>query len=77
MENKIDKPFSIKYREIKQTLINSINHSGLPIDVIESIVEGILAEIKSQSEIAYINDVKAYNEALEKEEQKEEEETSE
>lgn len=73
MDNKTDKPFSIKYRETKQTLINSINHSGLPIDVIGSIVEGILAEIKSQSDMAYMNDLKAYNEALAKEEQKDEE----
>lgn len=71
----MDKPFSMKYRDTKQTLINSINNSGLPIDVIGSIVEGILAEIKNQSDMAYMNDLKAYNEALAKEEQKDEEVT--
>lgn len=63
----MNKPFSMIYRETKQALVDTINNSGLPIDVIGSILGELIAEVRSQSDRAYMNDVQSYNASLEQE----------
>lgn len=62
----MDKPFSLKYRETRQSIANIINTSNLPADIIQSIMSELLSEVKYQADRLYINDLQSYNEALNK-----------
>lgn len=43
--NNVDKPFSMACVEFKQELANLINNAGLPVIVIESILQNYLNEV--------------------------------
>lgn len=60
MENNVV-PTSIRINELKTQIVNLINNSGLPIYLIDMIIEGIHAEIKSVAEKQLINDYQTYN----------------
>ena len=54
------KPISIAIRETKQELVEVLNNSGLPIDVMAMIVAGLLNSINEQAEHSYTQDVEIY-----------------
>lgn len=54
------KPISIAIRETKQELVEVLNNSGLPIDVMAMIVAGLLNSINEQAERSYTQDVENY-----------------
>ncbi len=54
------KPISIAIRETKQELVEVLNNSGLPIDVMVMIVAGLFNSINEQAERSYTQDVENY-----------------
>lgn len=64
-----DKPFSVVYRETKKQIVDVINTSKLPADVLLSIMQNLTIELATQADTAYSNDLKLYQENLAKEDQ--------
>lgn len=64
-----DKPFSVVYRETKKQIVDVINTSKLPADVLLSIMQNLTIELANQADLAYSNDLKLYQENLAKEDQ--------
>lgn len=64
-----EKPFSMIYRETKKQIVDIINTSKLPADVLLSIMNSLTIEIANQADMAYSNDLQHYQESLNKEAQ--------
>lgn len=62
----MDKTLSIKIRETRSGLVNVINDSELPADVLQMLVKDLLVEITQLADQAYQNDMKVYAESLKK-----------
>ena len=62
------KPFSVAYRDTKNKLAETINTSGLPIDVVVSILKDFLDEAIPAAENGYREDLQKYQEKEKKEE---------
>lgn len=60
----MDKSFSIMYEEFKQGIANLINNSGLPICVVESVLQNYLVEINAIAKNQYQMDKVQYEKAL-------------
>lgn len=45
MENKIEKPFTLKCKETEENIVQSINNSGLPAYVLKTILQSIYNQI--------------------------------
>ena len=54
------KPFSVAYRDTKAKLAETINASGLPIDVVVSILRDFLNEVMPAAEDQYKKDLEEY-----------------
>lgn len=59
------KPISIAIRETKTAIVEVLNNSGLPIDVMSMIVAQLLSSINEQAEREYARDVEKYESASE------------
>lgn len=66
MENKIQKPITIKREEFKTQLADLINGSGMYAFVVESILSEFLAETRIAMQRQYQNDLNRYNNEIEK-----------
>lgn len=60
----MDKPITLKYEELKQSLANLINNSGLPAFMIESILQSYLYETKMTVQRQYQLDKDRYTKSL-------------
>lgn len=65
--DKLQKPFSVSLRETEQAVIDVLNNSGLPIDVIDSMMSKISQVISAQADQAYQQELASYQANLEKE----------
>lgn len=50
----MDKPFSIALRETRDKIVETLNNSGLPIDVLDMILMQIQSVVHNQAEQEYI-----------------------
>lgn len=57
----MDKPLSIRYVELKQTMADLINRSGLPAFVIESMMMNFARELAESAAKQYQYDVQQYS----------------
>lgn len=64
--DKLQKPFSITLRETEQVVIDVLNNSGLPIDVIDSMMSKIAQAVSVQANQAYQQELAAYNQKVSK-----------
>lgn len=64
MNKKINKPIIVAREEFRSNLANLINTSGLPIYVIEPILNDILSEVVRVSQLQYQKELQQYQEAL-------------
>ena len=67
----MEKPISLKIKEFKNTAVNLVNTSGLPLIVIEPILKDILGAVQTKLEQEYLQDKAKYEQSL-KEQIKEE-----
>lgn len=58
----MDKPISLRIRELRQGICNLINQSGLPISVIELVVSDVYGEVQVVSNKNYESDLLSYKE---------------
>ena len=70
----MNKPSSVLYEEFKQKMLALINNSGLPVFVMELVLENYLTEIKLLSQRQYQQDKANYENALAAEQKKSEQE---
>lgn len=70
----MNKPSSILYEEFKQKMLALINSSGLPVFVMELVLENYLTELKLLSQRQYQQDKANYENALAAEQKKSEQE---
>ena len=68
----MNKPFSVVCEEFKQELANLINNSGLPICVIELVLQNCLNEVSNITKNQYKNDKTQYEMSLLEEDNKDE-----
>ena len=64
MNKEINKPIIVAREEFRSNLVNLINTSGLPIYVIEPVLNDILSEVVRVSQLQYQKELKQYQEAL-------------
>ena len=60
----MNKPITMVYEEFKQQLADLINNSGLPVFVIEPILQNYLSEVRTLVKRQYEYDKAQYEEAL-------------
>ena len=60
----MEKPISLKMKDFKTDLVDLINHSGLPLFIIEPILKDILAVIQTRVEEDYQRDKALYEQSL-------------
>ena len=60
----MNKPITMVYEEFKQQLADLINNSGLPVFVIEPILQSYLSEVRTLVKRQYEYDKAQYEEAL-------------
>ena len=60
----MNKPITIIYEEFKQQLADLINNSGLPILMIEPILQNYLNEVRAVIKKQYETDKRAYEASL-------------
>ena len=66
----MNKPFSMICEEFRQELANLINNSGLPICVIELVLQNCLNEVDNIAKNQYKNDKTQYEQSLSEEKNK-------
>lgn len=62
--NEINKPITMVIKETKIKMINVINESGLPLAVLDLILQGVYSEIHSLVEKQVVEEERVYNEML-------------
>lgn len=60
----MNKPIIVVYEEFKQQLADLINNSGLPVFMIEPILQNYLSEVRILVKRQYESDKAQYEEAL-------------
>lgn len=60
----MEKPISLKMKDFKTDLVDLINHSGLPLFIIEPILKDILDVVQTKVEQDYQNDKAQYEKSL-------------
>lgn len=63
----MEKPISIKIKELKDLLIKDIQESNLSAIIIEPILKELYEQILQEKEVQYKYDLEFYNKSLEKE----------
>lgn len=71
----MEKPLSLKITEFKKNLLDTINNSSLPIEIIQLVVNEVKNAIDIEANRNYTNQVIEYNKQLQKEKAKESKET--
>lgn len=61
----MDKPFSVSFRETKDKLVDVLNGSGLPIDVLDMVLGEIKMVVHAQAEQEYTKQLEAYRNEVE------------
>ena len=61
----MDKPFSVSFRETKDKIVDVLNGSGLPIDVLDMILGEIKMVVHTQAEQEYAKQLEAYRKEVE------------
>ena len=61
----MDKPISIAIRETRDIIIDKLNGSGLPIDVLDMILGEIKMAAHTQAEQEYAKQLEAYRKEVE------------
>lgn len=56
----MDKPFSVSFRETKDKIVDVLNGSGLPIDVLDMVLGEIKMVVHAQAEQEYAKQLEAY-----------------
>lgn len=60
-----DKPFSIALRETREKLVEILNASGLPIDVIDMVLGEIRTVVHAQAEQEHAKQLETYRNEVE------------
>ena len=60
----MNKPITVAYEEFKLELASLINNSGMPMFLIESILQNYLGEVRAVAQKQYENDKKQYEASL-------------
>lgn len=60
----MEKPFTVVYEDFRQDLANLINTSGLPVVIIENVLQSYLNEIKSIAKKQYEIEKAQYEKSL-------------
>lgn len=60
----MNKPITIVYEDFKQNMINLINTSGLPMFVVEPVLQNCLAEVRTVMQRQYELDKEQYEKSL-------------
>ena len=61
----MDKPISIAIRETRDSIIDKLNGSGLPIDVLDMVLGEIKMVVHAQAEQEYAKQLEAYRNEVE------------
>lgn len=61
----MDKPFSVSFRETKDKIVDVLNGSGLPIDVLDMVLGEIKMVVHAQAEQEYAKQLEAYRNEVE------------
>ena len=61
----MDKPFSVSFRETKDKIVDVLNGSGLPIDVLDMVLGEIKMVVHAQAEQEYAKHIEAYRKEVE------------
>lgn len=61
----MEKPISITIEEIKSSLINVLNNSGLPISIIKLIVNDLCTDVNNAAATNLRQEIDEYNKAVE------------
>lgn len=65
-DNKIQKPISMVKQEFSEKIVDMINHSGLPIYLVEYILKDIMNGVHAASIQQLESDTRVYQEQIEK-----------
>lgn len=49
----MDKPFAIAYRDTRDAIVDTLNNSGLPLDVLDMLLVQIQSVVHAQAEQEY------------------------
>ena len=60
----MNKPFSLVYEEFKQKLADLINNCGLPVSVIETVLQNYLSGVSNIARNQYQSDKIQYEQSL-------------
>jgi hypothetical protein len=63
----MEKPFDLKVEDAKESIISAINHSGLPLSIINMILKDISLIVTNQLKVEVDKQRKEYNDSLQKE----------
>ena len=61
----MDKPFSVSFRETKDKIVDVLNGSGLPIDVLDMVLGEIKMVVHAQAEQEYTTQLETYRNEVE------------
>lgn len=61
----MDKPLSVMIKETKDSIVNVVINSGVPMSLMELIVADVYKEIKDTAQLQYHADIINYNRAKE------------
>lgn len=62
----MNKPITVAYEDFKQDMANLINNSGLPMFMVEPVLQNYLAEVKMVIKKQYEVDKEQYEKSLQK-----------
>lgn len=60
----MEKPFSVKVKDLKDDMVSLVNNAGLPLFMVEPIVRDILVAVQTKVEQQYLQDKAAYEQSL-------------
>lgn len=64
MTENINKPLTVAYEDFKATIINAVNNSGIPVFMVEIVLQSILNEVKPVAKRLYEDERTRYMAAL-------------
>ena len=70
MNEKVTKPISVVRQEFIDQLVNDVNNCGLPLFVVEPILQDILYSVKAAAKQQYETEKAQYEQQLQKQNEK-------